>query len=277
LSDKNSDNYNSKQYYASEFDPGINNNPVPLEKTEKKKKFSLRNIPKNVWILIGVVATVLIATGILALIFLPEIKSFMSEENIDRFKNWVKDQGFVGWLVMIGVQILQVVVAFIPGEPVELIAGALYGTWGGYLLCALGCILGTIPVLLISRKLGYKLLYRLFDKDQVDNYTFLKDSSKMETVVFVVFLIPATPKDMLTYFAGVAKIPVWKFVLLTTFARFPSVISSTMLGSSAIKGNWSASLVIFIATALIGVLGIVFKDRIIDKLKSFRKNKEDTK
>ena len=99
----------------------------------------------------------------------------------------------------------------------------------------------------------------------------------METVVFVVFLIPATPKDMLTYFAGVAKIPVWKFVLLTTFARFPSVISSTMLGSSAIEGNWSASLVIFIATALIGVLGIVFKDRIIDKLKSFRKNNEDTK
>lgn len=242
---------------------------------ESVKKAWYKRIPKNVWILIGVIVGALIVIGVLAIIFMPQIKELFSDENLEKLKEWVRGAGAVGWLAMFALQCLQVFVAFIPGEPIELIAGALYGVWGGYLLCTLGCVLSSIVVLLISHKLGYKLLYKLFGKEQVDGYAFLKDSSKIEAVTFIVFLIPGTPKDMLTYFMGVTKIPIWKFVLITTIARFPSVISSTMLGSSVIQGEWLSSVWIFIATAAIGITGILLKDKIIEKMKSARNKKNE--
>ena len=78
-------------------------------------------------------------------------------------------------------------------------------------------------------------------------------------VTFILFLIPGTPKDMLTYIVGVTDMSVWKFIGISTFARIPSVLSSTIIGSTMRQGEWKVSLIVFLVTGIIGIVGIGFK------------------
>ena len=85
--------------------------------------------------------------------------------------------------------------------------------------------------------------------------------------MFLVFFIHGTPKDMLTYVAGTTPIKLHQFILITSLARIPSIVTSTFLGSSMIKSDWKASLLIFAVTALIGISGIFYREKIISFLK----------
>ena len=64
----------------------------------------------------------------------------------DAFIEFVRGKGVLGVFIFLGIQLLQVVVAFLPGEAVEFAAGLLYGTWAGLLLCLLGILLASCTV-----------------------------------------------------------------------------------------------------------------------------------
>ena len=173
--------------------------------------------------------------------------------------------GIVGVLIMLFIQILQVFVAFIPGEPVEILMGVMYGTVGGLLLSLLGCAIGSSLVFLAMRKFGQPLFEFFFEKKQLDRFAFLKNSKKLELFTFILFLIPGTPKDLLTYFAPLTSIDFKIFLIITIFARIPSIITSTYAGSSILEGNIIKTVLIFGATAIIGITGIIVGNKISDK------------
>lgn len=205
---------------------------------------------------------VLLVAG-LTVFLLPYVQKLRDPQVQLLVETWVRKVGVLGWLAMFGVQMLQVVIAFIPGEPVELIAGALYGAAGGLALCTLGCVTASALIFLLSKRLGKSVLDSLFGAEKVKDWKWLYDSQRMELVTFILFLIPGTPKDMLTYVVGVTNMRVGKFLLISSLARIPSVLSSTMIGSSLRQGNWVLTLVVFIITAVVGVVGITCKDRMI--------------
>ncbi len=200
--------------------------------------------------------------GLTALLF-PYFEELSKPDNQIAIENWVNEMGFIGFLVLLVGQIIQVVIAFIPGGPMEIIAGALYGTTGGLALCVAGSIIGTMIIFAIAKRFGKKLLYRLFKEENVQNWKWLHDSKKSELVTFILFLIPGTPKDMLTYFVGVTDMSVTKFIIITTIARTPSIIFSAMMGSNMRQGDWKTTLLTFLIIGFAGIIGISFKDRII--------------
>ena len=205
---------------------------------------------------------VLLVAGLTVFLF-PYVQKLRDPQVQLLVETWVRKVGVLGWLAMFGVQMLQVVIAFIPGEPVELIAGALYGAAGGLALCTLGCVTASALIFLLSKRLGKSVLDSLFGAEKVKDWKWLYDSQRMELVTFILFLIPGTPKDMLTYVVGVTNMRVGKFLLISSLARIPSVLSSTMIGSSLRQGNWVLTLVVFIITTVVGVVGITCKDRMI--------------
>ena len=153
------------------------------------------------------------------------------------FKEWVSDMGTAGLLAVFGIQVLQIVIAFIPGEPVEVVAGVLYGTISGTLICLLGCILASSIIFTLSKRFGKRLLYHMFSEEKVNSWRWLQDSKKVDTATFILFFIPGTPKDMLTYMVGVSEMKRGKFLVISTLARIPSILSSTMVGSLCGKAN----------------------------------------
>ena len=179
-------------------------------------------------------------------------------------REWVNRMGIMGVIAVLGLQILQIIIAFIPGEPVEILSGALYGTVGGLLLCLIGCLIASSLIFSLSKHFGKKLLYALFSKEKVQSWKWLQDSKKCTMVTFILFFIPGTPKDMLTYIVGVPDMSINKFLLISSLARIPSVLSSTMIGATMRRGDWEISIIVFFITGIIGITGIGFNEKIID-------------
>lgn len=230
-----------------------------MKKLSPEEKKQYRN-------LIAAAIAFVLVIGILSLLCMPLFERLSAPDNQEQLRAWINSLGFTGWLVILGIQILQIIIAFIPGEPVELLAGGLYGAWGGLFTCLLGIVTASSAIFFIVRKFGYRLVARIFGEQKLSEFKFINNTKKVETVTFILFLIPGTPKDMLTYLAGVSKIKPAQFLLISTFARIPSVITSTWMGASVSRGNWGMAIIVFLLTAAIGLFGILYKQKIMDQL-----------
>lgn len=209
-------------------------------------------------------AAALAALGAAAVIAMPWMETLYDPAVREKFIVFVESLGIWGYVLMFGIQLLQVVVAVIPGEPVEIIAGALYGGPGGLVLCLAGCVTGSAMIFIFMRTLGRPLAERLFRNKKLSEYSFLKDSKKLDSVTLILFLIPGTPKDMLTYLAATTPIPMLRFIVISAFARIPSIVTSTYLGDTMLEGNWYASVLLLVATLLLGLCGIFFREKALD-------------
>ena len=210
----------------------------------------------------------LLLTGVLGFVFWPLIKNLQDSEYREMFTVWVEGLGYKGILILFGLQILQVVVAVIPGGPVELIAGAAYGVWKGLFILEAGCAAATVIIFLVVRKFGKPLVIRFFGTDVANTWGILKDEKKTAFVTFIIFLIPGTPKDTLSYLVPLTKLSLVQFTIISVFARFPAMLSTTIMGDAVIQGNRLIFFLIFGLTALIGILGIQFRERIIRRFSS---------
>ena len=179
----------------------------------------------------------------------PLIRSF--RESPEAFRAYVDGHRLLGALIMLGITMLQVIVAFIPGEPFELGAGFAFGWFWGAALCLIGAALASALVFLAVRKWGIRLAEVFFPREKLQRFAFLQNEKKLSLLVFLLFLIPGTPKDMLTYLVGLTPMKLPTFLLLITVARVPSVVSSSLTGSLAQEGSYLAAAVTYGVTLLL--------------------------
>lgn len=222
---------------------------------------------RKILLISGIFLLLFALLSALCLYFWKELSDPVFQENL---KNKIASLGFEGWLIVLLIQIIQIIIAFIPGEPVEILAGALYATWGGLFTCLLGSLIASSLVFFIVRKFGYSLVKRLFPEKEIRKFNFSHNHKKIEIMTFILFLIPGTPKDLLTYLAGLSSINPRQFLIISTFARVPSIITSTAIGDSLIKGNFKITLWLFLTILIIGLLGIFLKDKILHHFRKFK-------
>lgn len=232
------------------------------------KKLNIKELLKNSIPIIIFLAVM----GVLTLVFWPYIERLGTEEGRIAFKTWIDSLGFGGWLVTLGIQLLQIFVAFIPGEPVEILLGYVWGPWLGMLTCLIGIFIGTLTIFLLVRKLGMKFVKNVVGTDDLSKYKFLSDKNKVDITVFILFFIPGTPKDALTYIAPIAPISPIKYLLIATFARIPSIITSTLLGDSIAEGDWIFAVLVFAFTAVISLVGIILGNKFVEKKNENKEN-----
>lgn len=160
-------------------------------------------------------------------------------------------------VIFIIMQVLQIIFPILPGEVIEVGAGYVFGPFIGLLLCELGILLASVPVFFISRKFGNRIVGDIFSSDKIKSLLFLKNERRVTLIVFLLFFIPGTPKDLLTYFVGLTPIKPLHFILITLFARIPSILTSTLAGASMGSGQSSQAITIYAITAVISVIGMI--------------------
>lgn len=175
-----------------------------------------------------------------------------------QFQALVDSYGIWGRLIFVGMVVLQVIVAFIPGEPIELAAGYAFGFMEGTLLTLAGFLIGSGLVFILVRKFGVKLVEVFFPPEKILEFSFLKNPKKTKTIAFLLMLIPGTPKDFLSYFAGLTQLNVKQWLLIVTIGRLPSLISSTATGAAAGQKNYILSGIVLGITMLLTVAGIAY-------------------
>lgn len=206
-----------------------------------------------------IILTIVIIIGVVIFLWklAPLVLDLTTKEGQIAFKNKIKDMGISGILLLFGLQLLQMLLVILPGEPFEVLAGMCYGTWGGTLFITISVFITTTIIFFTVRKLGKKYLYNFFKREKVDKLMkskAIKKSRNLEMILCILFFLPATPKDLIVYIGGLLPIKPLRFILISTFVRFPSVITSTIVGSNITKGNWEISLIIYASTLVIAML-----------------------
>ena len=200
----------------------------------------------------------------------PIMKNLSTIEGQIEFKNRVSNMGAMGYLVLFGLQFAQMFLAILPGEPIEVLAGMYYGTFGGLIFIFVSVFIISTIIFFAVKKYGKKFVYGFCSKEKIEkieNSKLFQNPKKIEWIMLILFLMPGTPKDLLIYIAGLLPVKPLRFILISTFARFPSVISSTLVGSSLLKGNWKFSISIYVVTFIIVAL-IIFIINKFDKDKT---------
>jgi uncharacterized membrane protein YdjX (TVP38/TMEM64 family) len=181
------------------------------------------------------------------------------------FRAWVDERGIWGRVLFVGIIVLQVIIAFIPAEPLEIAAGYAFGAVWGTLLDWLGLVIGTLIVFLFVRKIGVKAVEVFFPREKIDSVKYLNNEKALNATAFILFLIPGTPKDLLTYIAGLTKIRLLPWILLTSIARIPSVVTSTISGNALGLEHYGLAIGVFAATAVVSGAGILLYRRAHNK------------
>ncbi len=207
--------------------------------------------------IIGIASIVAVIIVFLVLAILLKNPLLTAIRDRASLRTWMQERGFLKYPLMVGIMALQVIIAFIPGEPIEIIAGYIFGAWGGLLLCLLGTALGSVLIILVVRKYGMRVVSLFVEKNQIDNLRFFKDPKKRDAAIFLLFLIPGTPKDILTYLSGLVPIHLGKYLLLTSIARIPSIITSTMGGNMLGKLEYRYALIVFGVTIALTVIATI--------------------
>lgn len=180
---------------------------------------------------------------------------FVSEP--EKFRAWVDEGGFFGKLAFIFMTAFQVVIAFVPGEPLEIGGGYAFGAVEGTVLAVIGITLGSLAVFFLVRRFGVKLVEIFFSREKINELKFLKNTRQRNILIFIVFFLPGTPKDLLTYFAGLTDIKFTHFLLLASVARLPSVITSTLGGNALGAEEYRSAIIVFAVTVAISGAGLL--------------------
>lgn len=171
--------------------------------------------------------------------------------------------GIFGEIIMVFVMALQVIFVFLPGEIIEVMAGFLYGPIKGMIVCLLGATIGSTIIYYFVKVFGLKFIDHFIERSKLEQVEFLQNNEKLNMILFIIFLIPGTPKDIITYFIPLTNMKLSTFLLITSVARIPSVITSSISGNAIGMEQYEVSLLVFGITAIVSIIGLYYyKSRI---------------
>ena len=182
---------------------------------------------------------------------------FMSREKISHFLGSLGPASFLGFILL---QTLQVVAAPIPGEVTGFIGGYLYGPMLGVFLSTVGLTIGSLAAFLLAKTFGSPFVDKFVKKKTIDKYAYLLHH-KGAFLVFLLFLIPGTPKEILCYILGLGHLTTREFLIISTVGRFAGTVLLTLGGNYIHRQQYYRFSALFAAAIIIVFLSMVYKDR----------------
>lgn len=229
--------------------------------TSKEKKIAVIRTVITIFVVILMVVA--------AMYFFPIVTKLSDANYRLEFKNKIDNMGITGVLFVLLLQILQIVVAVIPGQPMEIVSGMLYGTWGGILLCLVGIFIGTTLVFYIVRKVGISFIQLFFSPEKIDELRkskVFRNPAKFELLLFIMFVIPVIPKDIFIYLGGISPVRSKRFLAIATLARIPGLFITVILGNSLTEGDYALVVALVAVFLIIGAIGYFISSRTQDRL-----------
>lgn len=237
------------------------------------KKNTKRTVSWRTILMLLAIAAVCIAACVA---MLPLIRLLSSDEGQAVIIEKMQDFGIFAPLLFVLLQVVQVVIAVIPGGPVPMIGGVLFGEWGALALSLAGFFLGTVLVYYLVQWIGKPLVDRFVSEKHFQKFDFLLEGKRTELLIFLVFLLPGLPKDVLTYLVSFNfRIKPMHLFLLTTLGRTPATILTVFLGGSLWDGNYILTIVLTGVILLLAFAGWMIKKH-VDKRAERKTKKSET-
>ena len=201
---------------------------------------------------------IILSIFILVLYFYKPLMYYL--KNYDELKLYLKSKGKIALFIIYFLQILQVIIAFIPSDIINLTSGYILGPTLGFIISYLGLISGTVLAFYIARLFGKKIVTKLVKKDTLDKISLKVNSSLSIPNIFILSIIPFMPRDVLVYAIGLTNIKPKKFLIPYSISRIPLVFILTYTGNTLFY-NDDFIFYFFIFSLIILILYNTFKPK----------------
>lgn len=181
----------------------------------------------------------------------------------EKIKEFVMSYGNYGYIVFLIIQIIQVVAFFIPGEIIQIASGYIYGTVIGSIASIIGISIGSIIVYSLAFKFGKPFVKKIISERDLKLFQKILHFGSIKYIVFLIYLIPGLPKDVLGYFCGIADIDFKDFIIYSTAGRVPGIVVSAYFGQELLSGENHKLIFIAISMSILFIVGVFRGDRII--------------
>ncbi len=261
MSEENGAEFSDARKNQRDFDfvnkPEKKNNPNCITLSDGRQI-----LKSDIFKFLGLVAFFLIMAA--AIVFLwPLFGSVFEEGGTDLVIEEVRNAGAVGVFMLLGLQFLQIVVAFVPGEVVQIVAGILYGPWLGSLLLLLGCLISSAFIFVLVRKLGAPFVQGMAPTNQLERFRKFEETGRLNIIVFILFLIPGLPKDVFTYIVPLTDMKMGTFLALALVGRTPGIVVTAYAADGLVEGRIMESVIIFAFAAVICAVGVLMRKHIL--------------
>ena len=221
---------------------------------DKKKKLKIFKI------MLFIIALIILT--VITIYLFPVMKNLSTKEGQIAFKEKATTSGLYGLLLLFIIQVAQIFLFILPGEPIEILAGMCYGWFLGTIFIMISSAIIATLIFWLVRKIGKQFVYDFSDEEKIkkiENNKILQNPKKIELALFILFLVPGTPKDLLTYLAGLLPIKMGRFIVISTIARVPSIVTSTIAGANIATGDWKKGIILyFLIVAIVAIALFIF-------------------
>lgn len=204
-----------------------------------------------------------IVIGIPAALYYADPAFITQFKDLESVNAYLDQYETASWFVYIGLQILQIVVSVIPGQMIQFAAGYAYVFWVAYLLSIIGIGLGTVVTFYLARLLGKDAMHVIFGEERITYFVNHLNSKKAYITLFILFVIPGFPKDLITYAAGVSEIKITPFLVLNLVGRTPALLATILMGSMTRTGSYFGMIILTLCASVIFVLCFLKRKRLI--------------
>ena len=118
-------------------------------------------------------------------------------KNGSELKEYLSSFGYLSALIFFLFQVFQVVIFFIPGEVIQAAGGYVFGAFLGTLISFLGITVGSFILFSVSQKLGRSFVTKYISPETHKKFDSILNNKKRNLIVFILYLLPGTPKDCL--------------------------------------------------------------------------------
>lgn len=214
---------------------------------------------KKIIVIICILIVLIITIGF----SIPFIKYIEEPDNLRRL---LDSYGALAPLAFITLVIIQILIPYIPGEPFELLAGYMFGSFKGTILCLVSGSIASCIIILLVRKYGEKILNVFFNSKEHNKIKFLRQK-KYFFLFAILFIIPGTPKDLLCYVAGLSDYDLIPLIIVTSIGRIPSIVTSTITSDAISNENYLFAIIVYGSTILISSICLIVYNKITQNRK----------
>ncbi len=206
-----------------------------------------------------ILLSVAIVAGMAYLLYATGIFDFMSSKN--QLLQFIKEYPRHAATIFIGLQIVQVVAAPLPGEVTGFVGGILFGPLWGVVYSTIGLTLGSWIAFLLARGLGRPIVEQFVSREIIDRYDYVMKHKGL-LLAFLMFLIPGFPKDILCYVLGLGHMQQRDFLIVSAFGRLLGTVLLTMGGAFFRGAHYAAFFTVIGISLLIVLLAMIYHDRL---------------
>jgi uncharacterized membrane protein YdjX (TVP38/TMEM64 family) len=189
------------------------------------------------------------------------VKLYDIFHNRHELKGFIRSFGPYSPLAFILLQVIQVVVAPVPGGAVEFLGGYLFGVEAGFIYSMVGLLIGSWFAFSLAR---------IFEKWAVEKFVSEQTLKKFDYLIghegliisLLLFLIPGFPKDALCYILGLTPMHLGIFLIISTMGRIPGTLMATLQGAKAFDHQYKAFLILLGVSALIILVFYIYREEI---------------